>query len=182
MEPQSNDIPDNLGTLKATLAVALAQNADDKAMIAAQKLEIAKLKRQIYGPRSERASSLIEQMELELDEAATAATEDDIAAERAATKTTTVAPFERKRPSRQPFPAHLCRDSNHCGRQHPGLTFRSSRAKLMTSCANPGPPSVAIAQNTLRVSKYDPSGYSCNFFAPASVLSNLAILPPTLRP
>jgi transposase len=110
MDAQSNDIPNDLGTLKATLAVALAQNADDKAMIAAQKLEIAKLKRQIYGPRSERASRLIEQMELELDEAAAAATEDDIAAERAAAKTTTVAAFVRKRPARQPFPAHLPRE------------------------------------------------------------------------
>jgi transposase len=110
MEPQSNNIPDDLDTLKATLAVALAQNADDKAMIAAQKLEIAKLKRQIYGPRSERTARLIEQMELELDEASAAATEDDIAAERASAKTTTVAAFERKRPARQPFPAHLPRE------------------------------------------------------------------------
>ena len=110
MNAHSNDIPDDLDTLKATLAVALAQNADDKAMIAAQRLEIAKLKRQIYGPRSERAARLIEQMELELDEAAAAATEDDIAAERAAAKTTTVAAFERKRPARQPFPAHLPRE------------------------------------------------------------------------
>ena len=92
---QSPNPPDDLDALKATLAVALAQNADDKAMIAAQKLEIAKLKRQIYGPRSERAARLIEQMELELDEAAVAATEDDIAAERAAAKTTTVAAFVR---------------------------------------------------------------------------------------
>ena len=104
---QSPNPPDELDALKATLAVALAQNADDKAMIATQRLEIAKLKRQIYGPRSERASRLIEQLELELDELAAAATEDEIAAERAAAKTTKVAPFERKRPSRQPFPAHL---------------------------------------------------------------------------
>ena len=111
MDAPSSDIPDDLAALKATLAVALAQNADDKALIAAQKLEIAKLKRQIYGPRSERASRLIEQMELELEEAAAAATEDDIAAERAAAKTTTtVATFERKRPARQPFPAHLPRE------------------------------------------------------------------------
>ena len=70
MDPHANDIPGDLDALKAVLAVALAQNADDKAMIAAQRLEIAKLKRQIYGPRSERAARLIEQMELELDEAA----------------------------------------------------------------------------------------------------------------
>jgi transposase len=110
----------NAARVEAVLAVALAQNADDKAMIAAQKLEIAKLKRQIFGPRSERASRLIEQMELELEELAAAATEDDIAAEHAAAKTTRVAAFERKRPARQPFPAHLPRErvivpgSNQC--------------------------------------------------------------------
>ena len=101
---------DEFDTLKATLAVALAQNADDKATIATQKLEIAKLKRQIYGPRSERASRLIEQLELELDEWAAAATEDEIAAERAAAKTTDVAALQRKRPARQPFPVHLPRE------------------------------------------------------------------------
>lgn len=119
-----SDLPDDIAALKAVvatatakaaaveveLALARAQNADDKAMIAQQKLEIAKLKRQIYGPRSERASRLIEQLVLELDEAAAAATEDDIAAERAAAKTTTVVAFERKRPARQPFPAHLPRE------------------------------------------------------------------------
>jgi transposase len=110
MDAPSSDSPDDLAALKAMLAMALAQNADDKALIAAQKLEIAKLKRQIYGPRSERASRLIEQMELELEEAAATATEDDIAAERAVAKTTTVTSFERKRPSRQPFPAHLPRE------------------------------------------------------------------------
>ncbi len=109
--PDLPKLPDDLDALRAVATAALAQNADDKAVIAHQKLEIAKLKRQIYGPRSERSARLIEQLELELDEAATAATEADIAAERAAAKTTTTVPaFERKRPSRQPFPAHLPRE------------------------------------------------------------------------
>ncbi len=124
MNASSSNIPEDLAALKAALAAASAKaaeaeaalamaharNADDKALIASQKLEIAKLKRQIYGPRSERASRLIEQMELELEEAAATATEDDIAAEGAAAKTTTVTSFVRKRPSRQPFPAHLPRE------------------------------------------------------------------------
>jgi transposase len=66
MEPHSEDMPDDVDALKAALALARAQNADDKAMIAAQKLEIAKLKRQIYGARSERTARLSEQMEREL--------------------------------------------------------------------------------------------------------------------
>jgi transposase len=103
-------LPDDLNDLRAFAAAAAAQNADDAATIAEQKLEIAKLKRQIYGPRSERSARLIEQMELELEDAGAAATEAEIASERASTKSTTVAAFERKRPSRQPFPAHLPRE------------------------------------------------------------------------
>ena len=101
---------DDIDTLKAELALARAKAADDAATIAQQKLEIAKLKRQIYGPRSERTARILDQMELELAELAASATEDEIAAERAAAKTTTVAAFARKRPARQPFPAHLPRE------------------------------------------------------------------------
>lgn len=110
MDSPPPDLPDDLDALRAVAAAALARNADDAATIAAQKLEIAKLKRQIYGPRSERSARLIDQMELELEEAEAAATEDEIAAERAAAKTTNVAPFTRKRPSRQPFPENLPRE------------------------------------------------------------------------
>ena len=49
-------------------------------------------------------------MELELEELEATATEDEIAAEQAAARTTTVAAFTRKRPARQPFPAHLPRE------------------------------------------------------------------------
>lgn len=40
---------------EAELAVAKAKASDDLALIAHQKLRIAKLERQIYGPRSERS-------------------------------------------------------------------------------------------------------------------------------
>lgn len=102
--------PEDITALRAELALARAQLADDAATIARQNLEIAKLKRQIYGPRSERSARLLDQMELELEELETSATEDEFAAEQAAAKTTNVAPFTRKRPSRQPFPAHLARE------------------------------------------------------------------------
>jgi transposase len=110
MDSPPPDLPDDLDALRAVAAAALARNADDAATIARQNLEIAKLRRQIYGPRSERTARLIDQMELALEELEAAATEDEIAAERAAAKTTTVAPFTRKRPSRQPFPEHLPRE------------------------------------------------------------------------
>jgi transposase len=101
---------DDIATLRAEVALARAKMAEDAATIVRQNLEIAKLKRQLYGPRSERASRLLDQMELELEELDAAATEDEIAAERAAAETTTVAAFTRKRPARQPFPEHLPRE------------------------------------------------------------------------
>jgi transposase len=118
------DSPSDIETLRAAvaaeraraahveieLALARAKAADDAATIARQNLEIAKLKRQIYGPRSEHTARLLDQMELGLEELEAAATEDEIAAELAATKTTSVSPFTRKRPSRQPFPEHLPRE------------------------------------------------------------------------
>ena len=110
MDSPPPDLPDDLDALRAVAAAALARNADDAATIARQNLEIAKLKRQIYGPRSERTARLLDQMELGLEELEAAATEDEIAAERAAARTTNVAPFTRKRPARQPFPEHLPRE------------------------------------------------------------------------
>jgi transposase len=104
------DSAEDIASLRAELALARAQLADDAAIIARQNLEIAKLKRQIYGPRSERTARLLEQMELALEELEAAASEDEIAAERAGAKTTNVASFTRKRPSRQPFPDHLPRE------------------------------------------------------------------------
>ena len=95
---------------EAELAVARAKASDDQALIAHQQLRIEKLTRQIYGPRSERASRLLEQAELQFEELESAATEDEIAAEMAVAKTTTVAAFTRKRPARKPLPAHLPRE------------------------------------------------------------------------
>jgi transposase len=96
--------------IAAELAVAQAKASDDQALIAQQRLEIEKLKRQLYGPRAERTARLIEQMELTFEELAASATEDELAAERAVAKTTTVAAFTRKQPARQAFPAHLPRE------------------------------------------------------------------------
>ena len=80
------------------------------ALIAAQKLQIAKLQRQIYGQRSERSTRLIDQLALEFEELAASATEDELAAEQAAAKTTTVRPFTRRRAERDTFPDHLPRE------------------------------------------------------------------------
>lgn len=95
----------------AELAVAKAMASDDKALIAHQALRIAKLERQLYGPRKERSAQFQDQMEFELEELEASATEDEIAAELAIAKTTTVAGFVRKRPeARTTFPDHLPRE------------------------------------------------------------------------
>src|SRR3979490_122204 len=94
---------------EAGLAVARAKASDDQALIAHQQLRIEKLTRQLYGPRSERTSRLLDQIELQFEELESAATEDEIAAEMAVARTTTVAAFTRKRPARKSFPDHLPR-------------------------------------------------------------------------
>jgi len=117
-------LPDDIAALQAALlaervraarvegelAVAKAQVSDDQAVIAHQRLQIAKLTRQLYGQRSERSVRLIEQIELAFEELESSATEDEIAAERAVAQTTNVVGFTRKRPARQPFPEHLPRE------------------------------------------------------------------------
>jgi transposase len=101
----------NYAVAAAELAVAKARASEDKVLIAHQKLRIAKLERHIYGPRKERSAQLVEQMELELEELEASATEDELAAEIAVAKTTTVAGFVRKRPqARTTFPEHLPRE------------------------------------------------------------------------
>jgi transposase len=95
---------------QAEAAVARARQSDAEALVARQQLQIEKLRREIYGLRSERTQRLLDQMELQLEELETAATEDELQAEKDTAKTTTVAPFVRKRPARKPFPEHLPRE------------------------------------------------------------------------
>lgn len=62
--------------IAAELAVVRAKASEDEALIAQQQLQIANLKHQIYGQRSERSSRLIEQLALTFEELETDATED----------------------------------------------------------------------------------------------------------
>jgi transposase len=128
MEGRDQALPDDIDALKAALVIergrrivaetdaafAKARASDDQALIAHLKLQIEKLNRDRYGPRSERTARLLDQLELTLEELETAATEDELAAEMAAAKTTnttiSVPSFTRKRPSRKPFPDHLPRE------------------------------------------------------------------------
>ena len=91
-------------------AAAEAKITDAQAQIAALTLMIEKLRRALYGRRSERKERLLGQLEFELDELTARAAEDALATEAASERTTTVKAFERRRPSRKPFPEHLPRE------------------------------------------------------------------------
>jgi transposase len=98
-----------LAQARAEAASARAEAASAEALIAHQQLMIEKLKRSLFGPRNERKARLLDQMELELEEMEAAASEDELAAEKAAA-TTPVRAFTRRKPARKPFPAHLPRE------------------------------------------------------------------------
>ena len=117
--------PEDIAALKAALAAeraarlaaeaeaarAQAINSSADALIASLKLEIEKLRRTLYGSRSERKARLLDQLELQLEELESSATEDELAAERAAVRAgAAVKAFEHRRPVRKPFPAHLPRE------------------------------------------------------------------------
>src|SRR5712675_925996 len=124
MDMASDAAPDDIAALKEALAservtaldlagelaVARAKASEDTALIAQQKLRIAKLERQIYGQRSERSSRLVDQLTLTFEELESSATEDELAAEKAVARTTTVRGFTRTRPERNTFPDHLPRE------------------------------------------------------------------------
>jgi transposase len=93
----------------AELAIARAKASQDMALIAHQRLRIARLERQLYGQRSERSVRLIDQLALVFEELEAGATEDEMAAEAEVVKTTTVVGFTRQRPERHTFPEHLPR-------------------------------------------------------------------------
>jgi hypothetical protein len=90
MDAERDAVPNDVAALKealaaerakglaivAELAVARAKASEDEALIAQQKLQIAKLRHQIYGQRSERSSRLIEQLALTFEELEADATED----------------------------------------------------------------------------------------------------------
>jgi transposase len=98
-------VPDDQGALKAALIEARAKLSGAEALIEHLQLVIAKMKRELFGPRSERSQRLLDQLELQLEELAAAAGED------AAARETTGIPaqgFTRPK-TRRNFPAHLPR-------------------------------------------------------------------------
>jgi Transposase C of IS166 homeodomain len=76
------------------------------ALIAQQKLRIAKLEHQVYGQRSERSTRLIDQLALTFEELEASATEDELAAEtrRVCPSRSAVSPSRNRRASRRATP------------------------------------------------------------------------------
>jgi transposase len=111
-----NPIPSDTEALRAALLAeqqarreAEARASGAEAMVAHLKLLIAKMKRDRFGASAERGRKLLDQLEMQLEELETAATEDQAAADVASQKTT-VRPFTRAKPVRGPLPAHLPRE------------------------------------------------------------------------
>ena len=108
-----SDAVSELARLRAELAATKAELARSEAVVSASeaiisglKLEIARLKRDKYGRSAERTARLIDQLELQLEELESTASEEAIQAE----KTTKVSSFERRKPVRKAFPEHLPRE------------------------------------------------------------------------
>jgi transposase len=107
MATTSDPLPDDKDALKAALIEARAKLSGAEVMIAHLQLVIAKLKREKFGPRSERSQRLLDQLELQLEELAAAAGEDAAKAEeRAGVR---VEGFVRRKATRRNFPEHLPR-------------------------------------------------------------------------
>src|SRR5438046_5296488 len=105
--PRTPDsLPDDVEALKAALIETRAKLSGATALIEHLQLVIAKMKRAMFGPRSERSQRLLDQLELQLEELAAAAGEDEAKAEPAGVQ---VQEFTRRQATRRDFPDHLPR-------------------------------------------------------------------------
>lgn len=106
----SEPLPDDTDALKAALVETRAKLSGAEALIAHLQLQIAKMRRELFGPRSERSERLIAQMELQLEELAAAIAEDKAQDEaKAQTDNVEMQGFARAKATRRNFPAHLPR-------------------------------------------------------------------------
>jgi transposase len=106
MATAADPLPDDTDALKAALIEARAKLSGAEAMIGHLQLVIAKMKRDMFGPRSERSQHLLDQLELQLEELAAATGEDAAKAETALVQ---VQDFTRRQARRRNFPADLPR-------------------------------------------------------------------------
>jgi transposase len=104
MARASDQLPDDVDALKTALIETRAKLSGAQALIEHLQLVIAKMKREMFGPRSERSQRLIDQLELQLEELAAAAGEDEAKA-----ATGKVRGYTRRQVTRRNFPADLPR-------------------------------------------------------------------------
>jgi transposase len=100
----TDSLPDDVDALKAALRETRAKLSGATALIEHLQLVIAKMKRERFGPSSERSQRLLDQMELQLEELVAAAGEAATAA-----ADVQVEAFVRRPATRRNFPAHLPR-------------------------------------------------------------------------
>jgi transposase len=100
----NHPLPDDNDALKAALIEARAKLSGAEALIEHLQLVIAKMKRELFGPRSERSQRLLDQLELQLEELTAAVAEDEVKAE---TTSSRVRGFTRQDSTRRNFPDHL---------------------------------------------------------------------------
>ncbi len=106
MVESADHLPEDTAVLKAALIETRAKLSGAEALIEHLQLVIAKMKREMFGPRSERSQRLIDQLELQLEELTAAAGEDETKAE---TTRVHVQGFTRRQATRRNFPADLPR-------------------------------------------------------------------------
>jgi transposase len=102
----ADHLPDDKDALKTALIETRAKLSGAEALIEHLQLVIAKMKREMFAPRSERSQRLIDQMELQLEELAAAKGEEEAKAETARVE---VQGFTRRKAVRRNFPEHLPR-------------------------------------------------------------------------
>ena len=106
MATTKDPLPEDTEALKTALIETRARLSGAEALIEHLRLVIAKMRREKFGPRSERSQRLLDQMELQLEELAAAQGEDQVLAETAAVA---VRGFTRQMAMRRNFPADLPR-------------------------------------------------------------------------
>lgn len=101
---------DTASRLDAEALQLKAAASPTDAMIAHLKLQIERLRRELYGQRSERTARLVDQMELQLEELEAKTTEDEMAAEAGPRQVAPLMQAQRRHSVRKPFPEHLPRE------------------------------------------------------------------------
>jgi hypothetical protein len=105
MAGAADHLPDDTEALRAALIETRAKLSGAEALITHLQLVIAKMRREKFGPHSERSRRLIDQLELQLEELSAAAGEDEAKAEAARVHVG----FTRRQPARRNLPAELPR-------------------------------------------------------------------------